>query len=74
MAFYYDFSQIAYGSGANQTSSDTDKMDVSLKWSTCKIANKAQISKIKYGPFLVKMRYSHWMWDSFCLSGLFLVA
>ena len=74
-------SQIAHGSGPLQAmmrhcwpSSGPDKMDVSLKWPTCKIANMAQISQIKCGPFLVKMRCSQvcvfWMWAS---SGLFLV-
>lgn len=54
-----------------------DKMYVSLKWPTCKIANMAQISQIKCGPFLVKMRCSQvcvfWMWASFGLSVFFLV-
>lgn len=52
-------------------------MDVSLKWPACKIANIAQISQSKCGPFLVKMQCSQacvfWMWASSGLSGLFLV-
>ena len=53
-------------------------MDVSLKWPTCKIANMAQISQMKCGPFLVKIQCSYvlcvfWVWASSGLSGLFLV-